>query len=315
MRGRFVAAACAGSPRHNRTDPRDRRVGTQRHEPQDGIDPRVGQARHRAEDARNADLRRFRRVEIVRLPASVLARIRDDSLASHGSVLPILLAPSLVKDAQRDEWIRECLKANTMCFRPTTLAVVTSGLIVAAGLTGCQVPRTLRSFEMRPLPWRRTPQTLPRDNKVHEDSETYIPRYEDDATLIPQPRFPQPTIPDRQNLRLPEEPTIPSDRAPDLRPIPVPPAAEVDAPQARRWKPSPPNRPAGNGPQHTSQSDSALEDFNLPPARVTYNTEATTPEPTNAPAAEQNSAVQPRLFHPSGTARNMFDTMKRKLTR
>lgn len=214
-------------------------------------------------------------------------------------------------ECPRDERIRERLKAFTMSFRPTTFVVVTTGLIAAAGLTGCQTPRTLRSFELPSVPWRRTPQPRPRYEEDHGASETYLP----EAAEVPQPTYPQPTVPDQPKLRLPPEPTFQSDPANNLRPIPAPPAVEVEAPQARRWKPSQPNQPAAQGPQYTSQSESSLEDFNLPPARVTYNSETITEEPDITPTPEPSSASQPRLFRPAGSAKNMFDTMKRKLSR
>ncbi len=215
----------------------------------------------------------------------------------------------------RDERIRERLKAFTMSFRPTTFVVVTTGLIAAAGLTGCQVPRSVRSFELQSFSWRRMPQSHPRHEEDRTDSETYVPESVDVSNSIPQPTYPQPTVPDQPKLRLPPEPTFPSDPATNLRPIPVPPAVEVGAPQARRWKPSQPNRPAAQGPQYTSQSESSVEDFDLPPARVTYNNETTTEEPATTPAPEPSSASQPQLFRPAGSAKNMFETMKRKLSR
>lgn len=243
-----------------------------------------------------------------------MRRIRVETLASRRSVLPILLAP---QDAETtsNERIRERRKAFSMSFRPTTLVVVTSGLIAAAGLTGCQVSRTIRSFEFRSLPWRQTPPARPRYEEDHGPSGTYVPEAADVPNSNPQPTIPTPVTPDQPKLRLPPEPTVPADPATDLRPIPVPPAAETEAPQARRWRPSQPTRPTAQGPQYTSQSESSVEDFNLPPARVTYNTETTTEEPAITPAPEHNSASQPRLFRPAGAARNMFDTMKRKLSR
>ena len=304
------AAAFVGCPRHNPTDPRDRRVGVERQGRQDDTHPRVEQARHRAEDARNADLRRFRRVAIVRPASESRRRIRDESLASQRSVLPILLAPPPDMDDQRDERIRERLKAHTMSFRPTTLVVVTSGLIAAAGLIGCQVPRTLRSFELRSYPWRRVPDPRPRREQDQGDFESYVPKADDVPNSVPRQ-----TVPDQPQLRLPPEPTFSPNPATDIRPIPVPPAAEFEEPQARRWKPSTPNRPAAQEPQYTSQSGTSLEEFNLPPARVTYNTESTTEEPTIAPAPEHQDTSPPRLFRPAGSAKNMIDTMKRKLTR
>lgn len=202
-----------------------------------------------------------------------------------------------------------------MSFRPTTFVVVTTGLIAAAGLTGCQVPRSVRSFELRSFSWRRMPQPQPRHEEDRVDSETYLPEANDAPNSIPQPTYPQSSVPDQPKLRLPPEPTFQSDTATDLRPIPVPPAVEVDAPQARRWKPSQPNRTVALGPQYTSQSDSSVEDFNLPPARVTYNNETTTEEPTITASPESSLVSQPRLFRPAGSAKNMFDTMKRKLSR
>lgn len=204
-----------------------------------------------------------------------------------------------------------------MSFRPTTLVVVTTGLITAAGLVGCQVPRSVRSFEFRSLPWRRTPQvqTRPRYEEDLSTSETYVPESNAAPNSVPQPIPPQPSVPDQPKLRLPPEPAIQPDPATDLRPIPVPPAAEIEAPQARRWRPSQPYQTNSQGSQYTSQTETSEENFNLPPARVTYNTESATEEPVITPAPEYSSASQPRLFRPAGSARNMFDTMKRKLSR
>jgi hypothetical protein len=211
-----------------------------------------------------------------------------------------------------DERIRVRLKANAMSLRPTTLAVLTTGLIAAAGLSGCQVPRSFRSFEFRSFPWRRAPQPRPHYESDRVGSESYLPESADVPSPIPQPVLPQPVTPDQPRLRLsPDQPPL-SDPANDIRPIPVPPALEPEAPQARRWRPSQPNRPAS---QYTSQSDSSVEDFNLPPARVTYNTEATPEEPAAMPVPESSTSSQPRLFRPAGSAKNLYDTMKRKLSR
>ena len=86
-----VFGITGGVLRHNRNDPCGRRLSVERQEPQVGIRRRVGQARHRAEDARNTDLRRFRRVENVRLAGVALGQIRVDSLVSFQAALPILL--------------------------------------------------------------------------------------------------------------------------------------------------------------------------------------------------------------------------------
>lgn len=202
-----------------------------------------------------------------------------------------------------------------MSFRPTTLVVVTTGLIAAAGLTGCQVPRSLRSLEFRSLLWRRTPPPRPHHEQDFGASETYVPEAADVPNSHPQPTTPPPAIPDQPRLRLPPEPTLPDEPGTELRPIPVPPAVEIDTPQARRWRPSQPNHSAAHESQYSNQSESSLEDFNLPPARVTYNSETTTEESVITPTPEHNSNSQPRLFRPAGSAKNMFDTMKRKLSR
>ncbi len=202
-----------------------------------------------------------------------------------------------------------------MSFRPTTFVVVTTGLIAATGFIGCQVPRTLRSFELRSYPWRRVPDPHPRHELDQGDFNSYVPKTDDVPNASPRQTIPRESVPDQPQLRLPPEPMISPDPATDIRPIPVPPAAESEEPQARRWKPSAPNRPAVQDLQFTRQSGSSLEDFDLPPARVTYNTESTTEEPTIAPAPESQSTSQPRLFRPAGSAKNMIDTMKRKLGR
>lgn len=254
------------------------------------------------DDAPNADLRRFRRVEIVRRQGRLLARIRNESLASCHSVLPILLPP-LTAETTSNERIRQRLKVFIMSFRPTTLVVLTTGLIAAAGLIGCQVPRQTRSFEFGSPWWRRTsePRTQPKHKREFDSQESYLPE---------SPYAPD-SIPDQPNLRLPPEPTIPSQPSLELRPIPVPPATEIDQPHARRWKPSQPATQTSREPQYTRQSEASLEQFDLPPARVTYNTD----EPESAPSPEYNNISQPKLFRPAGSAKSMFDTMKRKLSR
>ncbi|TXT34945.1 MAG: hypothetical protein FD138_1573 [Planctomycetota bacterium] len=115
-----------------------------------------------------------------------------------------------------------------MSFRPTTLVVLTTGLIAAAGLTGCQVPRSIRSFELRSFPWRRVPQPRPQHEEDRVGSETYLPEAADVPYPVPQQATPQPVTPDQPRLRLPPEPTFPSDPATEIRPIPVPPALEPE---------------------------------------------------------------------------------------
>lgn len=202
-------------------------------------------------------------------------------------------------------------KAAIMPLRSTTLAAAIAGLIATLGLTGCQVPRSLRSFEFRSSPWRRLPEPAPRYEEDRLDSEVYVPESHDVPRSAPQPVVPQPSVPDQPKLRLPPDPAP----ATELRPIPVPPAAELDLPQARRWKPSQPNRHVDHDSQFSSQSESSLEEPDLPPARVTYDSELPSDEPIITPSPERGSSTQPRLFRPAGTARNMFDTVKRKLSR
>lgn len=198
-----------------------------------------------------------------------------------------------------------------MILRPTALVVVTSGLIVAAGFSsGCQVPRAVRSWEARSFPWRRLPEPrsdLPEDRL---DSETYVPEEFDSPQRNPQ----QPNL-EQPNLRLPPDSSFTPEPVPNERLVPVPPALEFESPQAGRWTPSRPNNRMVSAPQPARESDATTEDLSLPPARVTYDSEETTDEPVSAPATEQHSSSQPRLFRPAGTAKNMFDSVKRKLSR
>ncbi len=198
-----------------------------------------------------------------------------------------------------------------MNLRPTAFVVVTSGLIVAAGFSsGCQVPRSMRSWEAPAFPWRRMNEPRPSVSEDRIDSETYVPETFEAPLRIPQ----QPT-PEQRNLRLPPEPSFAPEPAPNERPVPVPPALEFEAPQARRWMPSRPNNRMVSAPQRTHESESTSEDFNLPPARVTYNEESTIDEPIITPAPESPSSSQPRLFRPAGTAKNMYESVKRKFSR
>ena len=220
------------------------------------------------------------------------------------------MSPSHDTDGRRDERIRKRLKATPMILRPTAFVVVTSGLIVAAGLSsGCQVPRAVRSFETPPFPWRRGPVSRPSPDEYRPGSETYVPETFDAPRSIPQPQFPE-----QRGLRLPPEPSFNPVPAPDQRPIPVPPAVDVESPQARRWMPSRPNRQAASVSQSTRVSESVPDDLSLPPARVTYNAEGTSEEPVITPAPEHQSNSQPRLFRPAGTAKNMFESVKRKFS-
>ena len=221
------------------------------------------------------------------------------------------MSPKHDTDGRRDERIRKRLKATPMILRPTAFVVVTSGLIVAAGLSsGCQVPRTMRSWEAPSFPWRRMNEPRPSDSEDRIDSETYVPETFEAPLRIPQ----QPTN-EQRNLRLPPEPSFRTEPAPNERPVPVPPALEFEAPQARRWMPSRPNHRMASAPQRTQESESPADDLSLPPARVTYSEEATTDEPIITPAPESPSSSQPRLFRPAGTAKNMYESVKRKFSR
>jgi hypothetical protein len=225
--------------------------------------------------------------------------------------MPILLAPSHDTDGERNEWIRERLKATPMIFRPTAFVVVTSGLIVVAGFcSGCQVPRAMRSWEAPAFPWRRTYEPRPSVSEDRVESETYGP-----GNIEAPQRFPQSSIPEQQTLRLPPEPSFAPVPAPNERPLPVPPALELEASQARRWMPSRPNHRMASTPQRTYENESSADDFSLPPARVTYNEEASTDEPIITPAPESQNSSQPRLFRPADTAKNMYESVKGKFSR
>ncbi len=174
----------------------------------------------------------------------------------------------------------------------TTLVLLTGSLIVAVGIgAGCQAQRGFRSTQPRlNTSWRRTaPQASVIDEPL--ESDEYSPQLRD--TQRPMVIPPQPEIP-------------------------AAPAVESDvSPQARRWAPTRTNVSTMPLPALDQSSDS--DDFGLPPARVTYNTSESTTvapieEPDIAPAPIHTSSSQPRLFRPAGTTRNMFDSVKRKLS-
>lgn len=197
-----------------------------------------------------------------------------------------------------------------MNLRPTAIVVVISGLIVAAGFScGCQVPRSVRTWESPSFPWRQKSEQRPSISDDWPDSETYVPGDGSRRT------FPQQPIPEQPNLRLPPEPSYTPEPATNERPVPVPPALELETPQARRWIPSRPNSGMSAVPQGTFESESNSDELNLPPARVTYNSEDTNDYPTITPAPEQQNNSQPRLFRPAGTAKNMYESVKRKFSR
>lgn len=199
---------------------------------------------------------------------------------------------------------RESSKVQTMPLRSNRLVIMTSGLLAVVGLSGCQSSGVgFRSLRVAP-PWQRTqprPDVLDEVPESESDSETYVPQFKDS-----QPRLSSPPAP--ENLAPIESPE---------RPLPVPPALELELPpipQTRRWAPSRPGTSSGaySGLSQTSET----EENGLPPARVTYNTsETTSDEPIITPAPDHSSSSQPRLFRPAGSAKNMFEAMKRKLSR
>lgn len=200
---------------------------------------------------------------------------------------------------------RELSKAQTMPLRSNTLVIVTSGLLVMAGISGCQSSGIgWRSLRVAP-PWQRT-QPQPRSAVVDEpsESETYVPQFRET-----QPRLSSPLAPEYPTLIEPLE-----------KPLPVPPALDLETPpapqnpQTRRWAPS---RPSTSSDRYSGLSQtSESEGDSLPSARVTYDAnQATTDEPIITPAPEHGSSSQPRLFRPAGSAKNMYEAMKRKLSR
>ncbi len=188
-----------------------------------------------------------------------------------------------------------------MSLPTSSLVTLTSGLIVAVGVSGgCQAQRNFRLPSTRLMPNWRSVESRTSNTDRPSQSEFYTPEQEDDS----QPQ-----------LRLPPEPDVPMPSAQPERPLPVPPAAEPESPpQARRWLPS---RSGSNGksPERFSASNDS-DDLNYPPARVTYNaSEESAEDPAITPAPEHSSSSQPRLFRPAGTAKNTFDSMRRKLSR
>lgn len=183
-----------------------------------------------------------------------------------------------------------------MCTRRNSLAVLTSGLMIAVGTTGgCHMARGFRSSETTHSRWYQV--NRPSRGEESFDDETYLPESE---IAAPNPRSSSPSS------RLSPEPELPP------LPEPAPPAAEPELGPQARWRPAHPRRSS----TVSSYSNQSTDNSDLPPARVTYEAEgefAQQPETSSAPADDQRG--QPRLFQPAGTAKSMFDSVKRKLSR
>ncbi len=179
--------------------------------------------------------------------------------------------------------------------RRNSLAVLTSGLMIAVGTTGgCHMARGFRSSETTRSRWSQV--GLPSVGEEFDD-ETYVPEREINA---PIPRSSSPAS------RLSPEPELPP------LPEPAPPAADLETVPQARWRPARPRRSSSV----SSYSNQSTDSSDLPPARVTYEAEgefAQQPEITPAPVDDQRG--QPRLFQPAGSAKSMFDSMKRKWSR
>ncbi len=183
-----------------------------------------------------------------------------------------------------------------MTLRPTTLVLMSCGLIVVVGI-GCQSSREFRAAQAGLLP--RLQAAEPRTNS------------NDDR---PVPAVDETELEAQEQLLLPPEPESPTTSAPNERPLPVPPADTEPAPQARRWFPARPRVAATQVPQVSNTSDS--DDLSLPPARVIYDTtDVTDDESTITPAPDHTAKSQPRLFRPAGSVKNLFEAMRRKLSR
>ncbi len=185
-----------------------------------------------------------------------------------------------------------------MFSRTITDVALTGGLILAVGLgTGCQTPQILRSDKhLSSFRATRAQHSRPRDFDEGSDLDDQSPE------TTTEPRFPVWTKSASATTVVPES-----------RPLPVPPAAEFETLRPRPdWTPARPNDAMRDVSQleplgRTNEAD----DSGLPPARVTYNTsENSAGEPYQATTI---SRPQPRLFRPAGTAKDLFETMKRKL--
>ena len=185
-----------------------------------------------------------------------------------------------------------------MFARSITYLALTGGLILAVGLgTGCQTPQILRG-EKRLSSFRakRAQNPRPRDFDEGSDLQDQSPE------TIAEPRFP--VWPDADPPR-----TV----APESSPLPVPPADQFAELRPRTdWMPARPKVATSEVSQREPLvSINETDDSELPPARVTYNTsENSAGEPYQATTI---SRPQPRLFRLAGTAKDMFETMKRKL--
>jgi hypothetical protein len=188
--------------------------------------------------------------------------------------------------------------------------VLSCGLISVVSFgSGCQVVQSIESIKQNSLsmfdrvstpPFRHGPA---RDQQYYESSPSDV----------------RGSYSESPPLALPPEPVY--SPAPEVEdsPLSIPPAPESESPQVRRWVPTRPSVTSYHADQFNGYSSTSAANSELPPARVTYNAEEPTTLPAITPAPEQhnyqNVNSQPRLFRPTGSVQNLFDNMRRKLSR
>jgi hypothetical protein len=189
-----------------------------------------------------------------------------------------------------------------MFSRSITDVALTGGLILAVGMgTGCQTPQVFRSDKhLSSYPATRAQNPRPRDFDEGSD------RHDQSPETTTEPRFPFWTESEPATTVVPES-----------RPLPAPSADEFEALRPRprpEWTPARPNDATSEVSQLQPLGRSnETDDSGLPPARVTYNDNTPENSAGEPYQATTISRPQPRLFRPAGTAKNMFETMKRKL--
>lgn len=188
--------------------------------------------------------------------------------------------------------------------------VLTCGLasVVSFG-SGCQAVQSIETFKQNSLsmfdrvptpPFRHGPA---REQHVYETSPNDV----------------RGSYSESPQLALPPEPVYSPAPGVEEPSLSIPPAPESESPQVRRWVPTRPSATSNHAGQFNGYSSTSASNSELPPARVTYNAEEPTTLPAITPAPEQNNSQnvnsQPRLFRPTGSVQNLFDNVRRKLSR
>jgi hypothetical protein len=183
------------------------------------------------------------------------------------------------------------------------VAVVSSG-------SGCQAVQSIENFKQNTLSMFDRVSTPPFRHGPARDQQYFYETSPGDVSG---------SAPGSPQLALPPEPVYSPAPGVEEPSLTIPPAPEAEVPQVRRWAPTRPSATSHHADQFNGYSSTSAANAELPSARVTYNSEEPTTLPVMTVAPEQNTFQnvnsQPRLFRPTGPVQNLFDNLRRKLSR